>query len=182
MVINPTSAARFISGYKSLLSEIHRLAGEEHSERTLDMLAAARERISLNPPLIKEAAAALEAGGHSITPDVLSAIKTLHLRQWIFLRDTSRYSIFVDPKEHEAYGVLGLTDRIRDILGGSAAAFNAGIVEYCGRYVCDGIIANHVWLGPNYKKEFSSLFAKLKKNGRMYLLPQGGGVAHKQLE
>jgi len=182
MVIDPPSASHFIAGYKSLLSEVHRLAGEPPSDGVLNMLAAARERIKMNPVLIEEAAAALESSDQPVAPDVLCAIKTLRLRQWVFLRDTTRHSIFIAPKEKEAYAVLGLTDRIRNIVGGSAVAFNAGVVEYGGRYICDGIIENHVWLGPNYKKDFSSLLADLKKNGRMYLFPSPDGSSSGRAE
>lgn len=169
MVINPAAAADFIAGYKSLLLKIHGIVGATPSDRLLETLAVAREQIKLNPALVGEAAAALETEGEPIAPDVLRAIKTLRLRQWVFLRDTATRSIFIDAKRREAYGILGLTDRIRDIFGGSAVVFKGGVVEYCGRYVCDGIVANHVWLGPNYKKEFTSLLAELKKEGRMRL-------------
>jgi len=168
MVIDPPSARRFIAGYTILLSEVHRLAGEPRSNDLLNILADARERVKTNPALIDEAAAAvLQGSGQPVAPDVLRAIKTLRIRQWVFLRDTTRHSIFISPKENEAFAVLGLTDRIRNIVGGSAVAFNAGVVEYRGQYVCDGIIANQVWLGPNYKRQFNSLLAELKKQGRM---------------
>lgn len=169
MVIDPQSAGRFIAGYKSLLSEVSRLVGDPPSDNMLDMLAAAREHVKTNPALIEQAATALESAGQPVATDVLCAIETIRIRQWVFLRDTTKYSIFISPKENEAYAVLGLNDRIRNLVAGSAIAFNAGVVEYCGRYVCDGIVENPVWLGPNYKREFSSMLAELKKEGRMYV-------------
>jgi len=52
MVIDPPSAGHFIAGYKSLLSEVHRLAGEPPSDRVLNMLAVARAK--MNPALFEE--------------------------------------------------------------------------------------------------------------------------------
>jgi hypothetical protein len=94
------------------------------------------------------------------------AIDSLRLRQWVYLKDTTKYSIFVAPEEHEAFGVVGLTDRVRDILGGAAVTFRGGVVEYRGKYVCDGILESHMWLGPSYKRDFNALFAALKREGR----------------
>lgn len=170
MVVDPHSAAHFIAGYKSLLAEVHRQSGSEPHEQVLEMLAAAREAANANPALINAAATSLEASGQAVPPDVLHAAKALRLRQWIFLRDTSTYSVFIEPDGNKAYAVLGLTNRIRDIVGGSAVAMKAGVVEYRGRYVCDGIIESVVWLGSNLKKEFNASLSHLKKAGRFHFV------------
>jgi hypothetical protein len=170
MVVDPHSAAYFIAGYKSLLAEVHRQSGSEPYDQVLEMLAAAREAVNANPALINAAATSLEATGQAIPPDVLHAAKTLRLKQWVFLRDTTTYSVFIEPDGNEAYAVLGLTDRIRDIVGGSAVAIKAGVVEYRGRYVCDGIVGSLIWLGSNLKKEFNATLSHLKKNGRLHVV------------
>ncbi len=61
------------------------------------------------------------------------------------------------------YGVLGLTDRIRDIVGKPAIAIETGIMKINGRFVCDGLIIALAGIGPNYKREFNQLYKELKE-------------------
>ena len=170
MVIDPASATQFIASYKSLLAEVHRQSGGKPHREGLQMLASAREAANANPALIDAAEISLRANGQVIPPDVLQAVTTLRLKQWVFLRDTTSHSIFIEPDGTEAYAVLGLTNRIRDIVGGSAVAIKTGVVEYQGRYVCDGIVESLVWLGSNLKKEFNATLSHARKNGRLHIL------------
>ena len=114
------------------------------------MLAAARKALEESPVLLDGATRTLEQHGEAVPPEMLHAILSIRLRYWVYLRDTRSHSIFISADEREAFGVLGLTNRIRDILGSSAVAFRTGVVEFRGRYVCDGILKNHVWLGASY--------------------------------
>jgi hypothetical protein len=169
MLVDPHAAARFIAGYQSLLTEVCRQSGGSLDEPVVNMLAAARQAASENPDLLDAAAAALEARGEAVASDVRAAVSTLRFQHWVFLRDTKTYSVFIDVNGTEGYAVLGLTNRIRDIVGGSAVAFKTGVVEYCGRYVCDGIVSAPVWLGANLKKEFNETLALLRKSGRFHV-------------
>ena len=87
----------------------------------------------------------------------------------IFLRDTKRHSLFLDPNGKAAYGVLGLTQRICDIVGGVGAILEMALIPYRGCFVCDGVISEALWLGPNYRKDFAALFSRLKKNGAFHV-------------
>lgn len=136
------------------------------------MLASARAAVNTNPALMNAAAASLEGSGQAVPPDVLQAANSLRLKQWIFLRDTTAYSIFIEPEGTEAYAVLGLTNRIRDIVGGSALAIKTGVVEYRDRYVCDGIVESLVWLGSNLKKEFNATLSLVRKKGQLHVLTE----------
>ena len=170
MVIDPASAAHFIAGYKSLLAEVHRHSGAEPHREVLKMLASARAAAHANPALMSAAAASLETSGQAVSPDVLEAANSLRLKQWVFLRDTTTHSIFIEPEGTEAYAVLGLTNRIRDIVGCSAVAIKTGVVEYRGRYVCDGMVENPVWLGSKLKKEFNATLSHVRKKGRLHVV------------
>lgn len=171
MVINPQAAEIFIQGYSSLLTEVHCLANGILDLELVAMLHAAREIIVSSPSIIVSAASELKRKGRPVPPEVVNAINSLQLKQWVYLRDTKAYSIFLEPSFQEAYAVLGLTDRIRDIHGGSGISFRTGIVEFRGRFVCDGLFSNVVWLGSTYRKEFSSRLATLKKDGKFHSLP-----------
>ena len=169
MLVDPHAAAHFIAGYQSLLTEVCRQSGGALDVPVLNMLAAARESASENPALLDAAAASLEARGQAVASDVLAAVRTLRFKHWVFLRDTRTYSVFIDGDGTEAYAVLGLTNRIRYMLGGSAAAIKAGVVEYRGHYVCDGIVSELVWLGANLKKEFNETLSHLTKSGAFHV-------------
>lgn len=172
MIIAPRAAETFIHGYSSLLAEVHRLSNGEAGLELLKMLAAARDITIATPSIIESAASKLEDSGSPVPPEVVYAIKSLQLKQWVYLRDTKTYSVFLEPAGKAAYAVLGLTNRVRDLLGGSGVSFRTGLVEYCGRFVCDGIVSNPVWLGPNYRKEFSANLAVLKKEGKFHVSPR----------
>ncbi|MDD4964733.1 MAG: hypothetical protein PHI11_12530 [Gallionella sp.] len=165
MVIAPSEAQHFIAGYQYLLAEIYLHSNGNPDVDVLEMLAEARELVNVTPSLLDAAATKLESTGQPVAADVLAAIKTLQLKQWVFLRETTKYAIFVEASGEQAYGVLGLTDHISDIIGGSAATFTAGLFEYQGQYVCDGIFKNYVRLGPHLKSEYNETLRLIKKNG-----------------
>lgn len=80
----------------------------------------------------------------------------------VYLRDSRSHSVFIDPSGTVAYGVLGLTERIRDVIGGSGAMVETGLFRYGGRYVTDGIVSEAVWLGPQIKREYNDVLARLR--------------------
>lgn len=169
MVLDREPAGFFISEYTRMLGAVHRLAGNKPSPNRVAVLAAARKSLEEDPALLERAVCALEQGGEGVASDILGAIRSTRLRYWVYLRDTTTYSIFISPEEREAFGVLGLTNRIRDLLGGSAVVFRTGVMEFRGRYVCDGLVESPLWLGANYKREYAGLLKQLKDEGRMYV-------------
>jgi hypothetical protein len=171
MVIDPQSAQIFINGYSKLLAEVHRLSKGNSSMSLLEILADARKVIIASPSIIGEAALSLERKSSSVPQEVISAIKSLQLKQWVYLRDTTRYSVFLDPSGRDAYAVLGLMNRVRDLLGGSGVSFQTGIVDFAGHFVCDGVVSSPVWLGANYRRDFSAHLAILKKEGKFHAAP-----------
>ena len=118
MIIDPLSASKFIAVYKALLLEIDRSAHDERKSNLIKRLVAARSRLSSDPSLIEQALAALKSKSLAVDPEVVASLRNLEVENWVFLRDTNLHSLFVHPSEHRAYGVLGLNDQIRDIVGG----------------------------------------------------------------
>lgn len=168
MVIDPKKAKVFIAGYTVLLAEVYMLSGGKRSVELLNMLSTARDAVVADPSLLDAAVSNLEVDGRKPSEEVLDAVRSLKVRRWVFLRDTTRYSVFMDLDGREAYAVLGLTDRLSDIVGGTGVMLKAGVLPFQGAYICDGIISNPIWLGANYRKEYSDAFASLKKSGRFY--------------
>jgi hypothetical protein len=168
MILDAQAANAFIVGYTKLMVEIHGSKEKRKRPQLLEVLAAARERLMANPSLIEPALTSLAARNDEVSPNVVSAVRTLEVKQWIFLKDMRAYSVFIDPSGKAAYGVLGLTDRVRDITGGSGLVVETGVVRYLGRFVCDGIVARPVWLGRNYRSDFNDLLIRLKEQGHFH--------------
>lgn len=168
MILEPEYAQLFIDGYKKLLLEVHARSGGNADLPVLQMLAEARDAICNDRSLEEAALAALVTRGDAVAPEIVRAIKSLRVTQWVFLKDMRTYSLFLDSSEQDAYAVIGLTNRIRDIIGGTGAIIKTGLVEYRGRYICDGIISDLVWIGPNYKQDFTALFQEIKAKGTFH--------------
>ena len=96
-------------------------------------------------------------------------MRTLQVNNWVFLRDTKAYSIFVHPTGDSALGVLGLTDPVRDIVGTTGVIIETGVVLFSRKFVCDGIVTRVVHLGPNYRKSFNRAYRTAKAEGRFHV-------------
>ena len=65
--------------------------------------------------------------------------------------------------------MLGLTQGIRDIVGGTGLFMESGLVRYRGQYVCDGVILQTAWLGPGYKRSWNEKFKEIKASGQFHV-------------
>jgi hypothetical protein len=165
ILIEPAAAGAFIAGYKQVLLRV--CGADPRSDRdTLQSLACARHRIKENPALLENAVAELEENEEPVGEEVLRAIRSLQFDDWVYLRDTRNYSVFVQLSGEYALGVLALTQRIRDIVGTSGVVIETGVVRYCGRFVCDGLVSRFVHLGPGYRRSFSDAYRSLRAKGR----------------
>lgn len=168
MIIDPLSASKFIAVYKALLLEIDRTGHDERTSKLVKRPAAARSRLASDPSLIERALAALRSKSVAVNPEVVESLRSLEVENWVFLRDTKVHSLFVHPTEHRAYGVFGLNDRIRDIVGGTGVVIETGLVQYGGRFVCDGLVSRILWLGKNYRHGFNRAYQAIRLEGRFY--------------
>lgn len=168
MVLAEHEALEFIHGYTLVMGEIFGPLPAKSKKNLLKVLATARTKYLENRSLLDDAVLALEKKAKFVSVDVVSAIRSLEVKQWIYLKDTRSHSVFIDPSGEVAYGVHGLTERVRNVIGGSGAVVETGIVRYLGRYVTDGVVSSVVWLGPNYKTEFSNVLAGLRKAGKFH--------------
>ena len=172
MLIDSHQASRFISEYKTVLLELHNLSGEAMQADIIKNLASARSHLKANPNSLDGVLTALELTGKPISPDIQQALKSLRIEQWVYLRSTTRYAIFLDPSANDAYAVLGLNNSVEEIVGTNAVAFEAGLFSFAGQYVCDGIIQTPILLGPGYKKQFSASLANIRRCGRFHSTPE----------
>lgn len=166
MYLSLADAQRFIQVYKLLMLEV---LGEQEDGipgSVVPLLAKARAKLVGKPTLLRQAIDQLEARHAKLDREVIMAIEGLEVRQWVYLRDTKLHSIMIDLTADRAFGVLGLTQGIRDIVGGTGVIIETGLVRYRGRYVCDGVISQAVWLGPGYRRSWNERFKEIKASGQ----------------
>ena len=97
--------------------------------------------------------------------DIVSAIESVFVDQWIYLKDTRWYSILVSTDGKKAIGVRGLNDRVRDIVDQSGTLIEVGIFCIQGTYVVDGLITQNATIGKNYKSHYNECYKELKSKG-----------------
>ena len=165
MVVTEHEASTFIQGYTQVMVQIYGAVSAKPKMELLEILGAARTKYLADRSLLEGALRELKSKSIVVPPEVVAAIRSLEVKKWVYLRDAKSHSVFVDPSGEAAFGVLGLTERIKNIIGGSGVVVETGLIRYLGRYVTDGIVSNVVWLGPNYRREYSSVLAGLRKSG-----------------
>jgi hypothetical protein len=172
MILERTEAQAFIFGYQAVLQML--TARRDIASRR-DFLAAlmdGRQSLAVDPSAIDVALAKLDDEGIQVEPRVEQAIRTLRFGEWIYLRDTRYYSVFLDSESDSALAVVGLTDRLRDLFGTSGVYVETGVVEYAGHYVCDGLFRSLAYLGPNYRQSFNESYEAMREAGRFQRRPE----------
>ncbi len=165
MILSSARAHSFLTQYSSLLLSLL----DPDSAQNLDLLQAlvlGRTHLAEDPSRLEQAMSKVGELKLALDPELIEAVKTLKVDQWIYLKDTQRYSVFLDSEGQAAYGVWGLTERIRDIVGKSGCVLQAGILHYAGHYVCDGLITSLVFLGQNHLNHFKELYQELRHSKR----------------
>ena len=171
MLIESSQAQHFTDHYQALLGHValvgNLLKTPIDPDRALALMTEARDALAADKSLLDKAAAAMEKAGTPLPQDIYDAAASLRVNHWVYLRDTTAYSVFLETGAIEAaYGVKGLNESIRDIMGDSGAVINAGLLEYAGCIVCDGLIALGAWLGPNHRSSFNEQLRVLRAEGK----------------
>ncbi|MGH8134245.1 MAG: hypothetical protein ACRETG_04985 [Steroidobacteraceae bacterium] len=164
-MLDPAAAGAFIEGYKQFLLTV---ASSDPADKggLLETLVDARRRVTMDPALFCRALAEARKVSPGPGDPVLEAIATLRVENWIYLKDTRSYAVFMDSSGEFAFAVRGLTERVRDVIGTTGVLLETGIVRYCGQYVCDGLVSGVVHLGRNYLHNFLNTYARLRTEGR----------------
>ncbi|MGO9945587.1 MAG: hypothetical protein ACLPWG_01900 [Steroidobacteraceae bacterium] len=166
MILDERSAAVFINGYQKLLLQI--CGPAEGNVKLLQRLAKGRKKLMSDVSLLDDALSRIHAQGQHVDETVIAAAASLQVKSWVYLRDTRRYSIFMEQAGIHAYGAVGITDPIKDLLGGSGALVETGLLLYDGRIVCDGLISPLAWIGPSYKRSFNEALSNIRSSGNFY--------------
>lgn len=167
-MLDPRTTQRFIDNYKRFLLSVKQdEPDDDASTRIVERLVRSRTWLTAAPARLTEhLARAWEEEDYD--EEILAAIETLQVSTWVYLRDTRQYSIFLSADGSVGYAVLSLTDRIRDLIGGSGVLMDTGIVRIGDRYVCDGLLSNVIILGPGYLKSYREAYAELQDTGEFH--------------
>lgn len=167
MLIERASADRFIDAYMAFLGTLV-TAEEKRGKRPTQWLVLGRARYEEDRDSLSRYRATLRR------PDaeMLEAIRLIRLNRWVYLKDTRAYSVLLPEDGSYAHGVLGLTERLRDIgQGETGSVIRTGVFPLNGRWVCDGLIEGLVWLGPNIRRDVTSIYQRLRQEGKFSLGP-----------
>lgn len=168
MLIHPHAARRFITGYKSLLLAIGHQIGVTSEDEGLAKLGILRAHLYENPQVLELAIAHLAATGKVLEPDLAHAMRTLRIAHWVYLRSTTTYALFIDQTSENAYAVLALNDTVASLVGKGSAIIQAGVCEFEGRYVFDGLVSQIIHLGAGYKRSYAAAYATIKTRGAFH--------------
>jgi hypothetical protein len=134
----------------------------------LERLVAGRKKLLSDESVLDGAVSRIHAQGEHVNESVVAAAASLQVNDWVYLRDTRRYSVFMESAGILAYGAVGITNPIKELLGGSGALVETGLLFYDGRIVCDGLITPLAWIGPSYKKKFNDALSNIRSAGRFF--------------
>ena len=173
-LIDPSLARHFIHHYQNLLVQVAKdtdlVNQPEAQQGAVYLLQAARNAVADAPELIDAAQTALQQQGRPAPPEIMQAVATLRVDRWVYLRDTTSYSVLLGVDDQTAaYGVKGLTTPLKELARGEAGAvISCGLLVYQGQVICDGLVGFIAWIGPNYCREFNALLSELRATGRFY--------------
>lgn len=171
MMLDPMAANTYIQSYKAVLLEIGSTSSGSKHQNVLAVLVAARTRLVEDPRRLDEAVERLRSKAEPVDERVIAALRTLSVQDWVFLRDTTRYSLFLNASGSDAYAVVGLTEPIRKFSQGSGVLIKTGVVEFAGRFVCDGLVTRVVHLGAGIRKSLADAYREVKAAGRFHARP-----------
>ncbi len=166
MILDERSAAVFINGYQKLLLEICGPTGG--NVKLLERLVEGRKKLMSDVSLLDDAVSRIRDQGQHVDETVITAAASLQVKSWVYLRDTRRYSIFMEQAGIHAYGAVGITNSFKELLGGSGALVETGLLLYDGHIVCDGLIYPLAWIGLSYKRSFNKALSNIRSAGNFY--------------
>jgi len=115
------------------LLEICGPAGE--NLKLLERLVDGRKKLMSNAALLDDAQSRVHSQAQHIDGTVVAAARSLQVRSWVYLRDTRRYSIFMEPAGIHAYGAVGITNPIKELIGGAGALVETGLTKLHRRHL-----------------------------------------------
>jgi len=176
MLLPPEEASLFISLYSSVIGfAAGRLGGiagivdvETFLHASYEARARARDKLLSNIALIDEF---VHTDPYQFSErELTNLLKLQHFISGKFFieRDLKNYTVFLkDDEPPKAYGVLGLTDEIIEMLPYPLPVFvSAVLLPWKGQIICDGLILTYnIILGGGIKKNLKDTYRQAKELG-----------------
>jgi len=165
MVLEPDIANHFVREYTAFLLYCYKhRCDESRDDELLYKLSQGRDAYERERNLIEE----YVCNNKEMPLVTTNAIRSLMINNWVYLRDTTKYSLFINTEGTSAFAVLGLTQPIKEIFGCSGFYMKAGVFCLNDQFVCDGLIVNQVKLGKGYRDQFNEIYRGLKSTGNFF--------------
>ena len=168
MLLPREQALRFINGYKPALLRVLANTSTASTGSVDDDLAAARALVNSDRNLLESAFSDLANEGTPVEPEVASAIRSIKVELWLYLKHTKTFAVFLDKEAKNAYAVRALTTPLNELLDEPPFALETGVFEFQGVFVCDGLALNPVALGPGYRAQLKAIYRQLRKSGNFH--------------
>jgi hypothetical protein len=168
MLLPREQALRFIAGYKSVLLRVLSNTKMATTQSVNNDLAAARSLINESRDLLETAFDELAAEGKTIETDVVEAIRSIRIDQWVYVKHTKTFAVFMDKEAKNAYAVRALTTPLNHLLDEPPFLLETGLFKFQGVFVCDGLAIDPVPLGPGYRAQLLAAYSSLRKSGHFY--------------
>jgi len=96
--------------------------------------------------------------------DVLRDWKHFIKRRFFVIRYLKKYAVFLEESQPRAYGVVGLSDEIEDMLGPRLPIYiEAVLLPFRGQIVCDGLVTTYsVYFGPGMRRSLNDAYQEAK--------------------
>lgn len=176
MLLPPEEASLFISLYSSLIGFAAGCLGgvadiinvETFQHASYEARARARDKLLDNITLIDDFVHINPY--HFPERELSNLLKLQHFisDKFFIERDLKNYTVFLkDDEPPKAYGVLGLTDEIIEILPYPLPVFvSAVLLPWKGQRICDGLILTYnLILGGGIKKNLKDTYQQAKELG-----------------
>jgi len=170
-VLNRHDSQRFIDTYQRVAIALSTLNGNPKPPDPPVLLAQAREQLQDAPELLDQAVTHLNQRGLRADPEVIEALRQMHLGEWVHLKDLKSGSILIDRQGQQAYRVTGLTQPLGVITGTSGCLVKTGLCPFAGHILCDGIVITRCHLGSNLRRDVNDRYRSLKAAGRLHHNP-----------
>jgi len=176
MLLPPQEAVLFFRLYPSLIGFVSRRLGNikginntrSFQNAPNELKAQARDATLDHIHMID---AFLEANPDKFSREELSLVamwKHFYRGTFVAERDLKSYTVFLDDRQPpRAYGVLGLTTEIMEMLSyGTPMYVQAVLLPWKDRIVCDGLICPHdLIIGPALMREYKMAYREAKARG-----------------
>jgi len=170
MMINSELADSFMRRYSDFLMFVYEeyIGTIQEEDSILIILGLAREIYDEDRDIFDDF---IEADGKTI-PILDDAIQSLNVSYWVYLKDTTKYSLFIDADGDYACAVQGLTDPIKDICGGTGVCLRTGIIVLDDYFVSDGIIQEVAdRLNKSQRQKCNDVYKEIKQEKLFFKKP-----------